>query len=334
MTAPTPAQIAATRKNLDILRELNQEAGEHHTIKIINAYALLVGEPDNADPGLPFVLTIFENVFSILAGEAFGPAGKAAATLFGGMIAGWINSPPPSLAASFSSYTQRYDASWRELNHQLDTLNDGLGSSDPATVEKTWNTQFGFNGQTATVADLSNAGLPPSEDSNAFDNMVDAVVLSQERALWRSMLQENYEALYYTWYHKGQGYGSSETLPLEWARYRMGYYPYVYYCYYDYQGGYEPPFHLICANEYVVCRKGTTNWYYLNDDACRYLFIDSTPGTVINRAGLFHREEVMNFLGIQHVETVRYCTTDNPYDWREPPRAKRPDIGPSAAAAA
>lgn len=111
----------------------------------------------------------------------------------------------------------------------------------------------------------------------------------------------DYEALYYTWYHRGQGEdGNYETLPLEWARYRMGYYPYVFYCYYDYQGGYEPPFHFICANEYVVCRKGTNNWYYLNDDACRYLFIDRTPNSVINADGLFHREAVMNFLGIKH----------------------------------
>ncbi|MET4729581.1 hypothetical protein ABIE09_003395 [Lysobacter enzymogenes] len=334
MTAPTQAQIDAARNNLAILRELNQEAAEHHTLKIVNAYALLVGESDTADPGLPFVLGVFENVFSYLSGEAFGPAGKAAATLFGGMIAGWIDNTPPSLAGAFASYATRYDATWRELNHQLDSLNDQLGSKDPATVEKAWNTQIQFNGQTSTVSALSSSGLPSKVDSNRFDDMVDGVVFSQDQSLWRSMLQEHYEALYYTWYHRGQGEdGNYETLPLEWARYRMGYYPYVFYCYYDYQGGYEPPFHFICANEYVVCRKGTNNWYYLNDDACRYLFIDSTPNSVINADGLFHREAVMNFLGIKHVETVRYCTTDNPFDWREPPRAARPDAAPQAAAA-
>jgi hypothetical protein len=328
MPAPTPQQIAIARKNLDVLRELNQEASQHHTIKIINAYALLVGESDTIDPGLPFALKIFEGVFSALAGEAFGPAGKAAATLFGGMISGWINNTPPSLAGAFSSYATRYDAAWRELNHQLDSLNDRLGSNDPATVEKAWNTQFQFNGQTASVSSLSSSGLPSRVDSDAFDVMVDGVVFSQDQALWRTMLQENYEALYYTWYHRGQGVdGYYESLPLEWAQYRMGDYPYVFYCYYDYQGGYEPPFHFICANEYVVCRKGTTNWRYLNDDACQYLFIDSTPRTIINPQGLFLREEVMNFLGIKHVETKRYCTT-YPFDWREPSRAAMPDLMP------
>lgn len=334
MTAPTQAQIAAACDNLAILRELNQEAAEHHALKIINAYALLVGESDTADPGLPFVLSVFENVFSFLAGEAFGPAGKTAATLFGGMIAGWIDNTPPSLAGSFGSYTSRYNASWSELNHQLDTLNDRLRSNDPATVESAWNTRFDFGGSSAVVSGLSSSGLPSRVDSNAFDNMVDGVVFSQDQALWRSMLQQHYEALYYTWYHKGQGEtGLYETLPLEWARYRIQSYPYVFYCYYDYQGGYEPPFHLICANEYVVCRKGTNNWYYLNDDACRYLFIDSVPTKVINADGLFHREDVMNFLGVQHVETVRWCTTDDPFDWRDPPRAARVDLVPQAVAA-
>ncbi len=327
MSAPTKQQIDVARKNLDVLRELNQETSTHHIIKIVNAYALLVGEPDTADPGLPFALNVFQNVFSALGGEAFGPAGRVAATLFGGMAAGWINNPPASVAGAFSSYATRYDATWQELNLQLDGLNDKLSSNDLATVEATWNTAFTFNGQTVTVAGLSDSSLPSRVDSVAFDNMVGAVVFAQDQALWKTLLQVHYEADYYTWYHKGQGVdGAYETLPMSWARDRMVSYPYVYYCYYDYQGGYEAPFHFICANEYVVCRKGTTGWYYLNGDACAYLFIDSTPNTVINAKGLFHREEVMNFLGIDHKETVRWCTTDSPFDWREPARLVRIDV--------
>lgn len=325
MSAPSPQQIEVARENLAVLRELNQEAAQHHIVKIINAYALLVGEPDTADPGLSFAVQVFEGVFSHLAGEAFGPAGESAATLFGGMIASWANQAPVSLAGAFGSYATRYDATWRELNHQLDRLRDELGSGDPSTVQNAWDKTYAFGGRSASVASLSLSRLP-QVGTDAFDTMVDGVVFSQDQALWKTMLQAHYEADYYTWYHKGQGVdGAYESLPLQWARYRMGMYPYVYYCYYDYQGGYEPPFHFICANEYVVCRKGTVNWYYLNNDACAYLFIDSTPNTVINPKGLFHREEVMNFLGIRHVETVRYCTTDKPFDWREPARPLRHD---------
>ncbi|KAF0813439.1 hypothetical protein IGB42_01790 [Andreprevotia sp. IGB-42] len=327
MSTPTPDQIALARSNLSILRELNEEACLHHLPKILNAYALLVGNKDESDPGIAFLLEIFQGLFSALGAEVGGGAGKAAAGFVAGLVANWISAPPSSLNTQFASYATRYDATVRALSLQLDTINANLGSSDAALVQQTWDSKVSYNGITTAVADFAAPGLPKVKEDPLFDHMVDKVTFSQDQALWKQMLIQNYQALYYTWYHRGQA-GSP---PLSWSQYRLSFYKYCYYTYYTFQAGYEPPFYLWCVNEYVVCRKGTVEWYYLNGDACDYLFIDSTPGTIINPNGLFGREEVVQFLGIVHVETEPYVTIFNPPNWRDPKRNARPDVEPVPA---
>ena len=316
MSSPTPEQLRTARGNLSNLRELNVEVYPHVLEKIQNAY-LLFTIPDNDDPGMTVILKIIDGVFGAIGSEG-GAAGEAAAAFLSGMIARWVSDPPSTLNTQFASYYERYDKTSLELNKQLDTLSERLGSSDTATVLAAWNTSFTYNGKTAALSDLASVEVPKPETPE-FDDMVEMAELAQNQAIWRQLLQANYYVPYYTWYHRGQ---APEGPPLAWARYRLESYKYCYYVYYQYNGGAwyldDPTWYVWIVNEYVICKKNTVQYRYLNDAACDYLFKDSTPGTIINPNGLFTRQEVVDFLGIKHVETGPYVTQSHLQTQMEP----------------
>jgi len=306
MSSPTKEQIAIVRNNLSTLVEVNLEIKPDVMEKIQNAY-LLFTIPDESDPGMSIVLSMMEGAFKAIGEELGGEAGGKVAGFLAGMLSDWITKVPNDMNRQFASYYERYQETSRVFTAQLDRINQRLNpeNNDQGTIDAAWNTKFTYNGQTVAVSDLASAVLPKIR-SEKYDDLADSLIHSHNQAIWKQLLKQNFYVPYYTWYHKGQMPGPP---PWGWVEYRLEYYKYCYYVFYKYYDGAwssDKNFYVYIVNEYVICRKDTVAYHYLNDACCDYLFKDSSPGKIINPKGLFTRKEVVDFLGIQHVETVPY----------------------------
>jgi hypothetical protein len=301
MPVPTQDQITKVLTNLDNMQKWNDYVyNKHFGASISNAYLLLT-EPDTNDKGLTYVLNIFEAAFKVM-GAALGPGGAFASNFLVGMMGYWSGAPPSNLNKQFAQLILRTAQTSEEVDIQLANYSTAL--KNPATMQATWDTKFTYNGQTTSVGDLANVTFPLEHDPT-FYPLVDAASKSFDQQIWKQMLMENYEARYRQFYRTDAT--DKNTPPIKWIQSYIQYYKNTYYTYFWHEGD-GGDCSLWIAQEYYVTIKGTEA-YWLNGDSCDYVFIDSTPGTIINKDGLFTRQEVMDFLGIHYQPNSTYHLT-------------------------
>ena len=283
MDGPTPAQVLKAQTNLRNMQALNDWIQLYGQPKILNAY-LLLSQVDNADVGMTVMLNVLEGAFWAIGSE-FGPGGNFAASFLSGMVVYWTSNAPPSLNTSFSSYLSRFVASAAAVDLQLATYHDTL-SRDPKSI---WNLTFLYKGSTSTIGDLANIDCPSEEDA-AFVKAGQAAVLAIDQNLWTYMLRQQY------WILKSPPFlyrGTQDNPPIAWAQQHYIDHPSTYLTWV-----WEPGSSGCSGNpsgwgivEYTLFTPnhpaGTDG--ELSADASHYFFIDSTPGTVTNPAGLFTR---------------------------------------------
>lgn len=288
-------QVKTVRTNLSNMVTLNYELYPRGQNSVLNAFLLFSATDDN-DPGVDVFLNIMYGAFSAI-GAGYGAAGAFGATFVSGMISSWTSSPPPNLDGQFASYLERFNATSNALTNQLDALRDDLGSGDAKTVEKAWNTQFTFNGQTIKVSDLAGFEFPAS--GTQFDQMVQRIAAEIDTGLWRQMLGANYHAPLYQ-DNMDTGYKDQNVPPIPWVLQQLDYYKNAYFVWYWYT---DPNNNGNCARwmaqMYVITTGQNANTGLdLNEACCWYVFKDKTPGVVNNPAGLFTREQVAEICGI------------------------------------
>lgn len=295
MSTPTPNQIDTVLTNLVNMQLWNDFVyNKHFGPNISNAYLLLT-EPDSTDKGLVYVLNIFEAAFKV-AGGFLGPGGAFASNFLVGMMGYWSGNPPSSLNKQFAQLILRTAKTSEEVDKQLAAFHKALQNTE--TMQATWDTQFTYNGQTTSVGDLANVQFPVEADPR-FYPLADAAGKAFDQQIWKQMLVGNYRVRWRDFYRTD--YKDKNTPPVKWIQDYINYYKNTYYTYCWHQGG-GGDCSLWITDEYVV-EKNVTGFYWLNEDCCNYIFIDSTPGTIINQDGLFTRQQVMDFLGIQYRST-------------------------------
>ncbi len=295
MPTPTQPQINAVLTNLVNMQDFNDYVyNKRCTAHISNAYDLL-SEPDSTDKGLVYVLNLFEAAFKVLGGF-LGPGGAFASNFLVGMMGYWSGNPPSSLNAQFAKLIERTAQTSQEVDNLLADFHSALQNAE--TMQATWDTQFTYNGQTTSVGDLANVIFPVEADPS-FYPMVNAAAKSFDQQIWKQMLVNNYRVRWRDFYRTDCT--DKDTPPIKWVQEYIDYYKNTYYTYCWHQGG-GGDCSLWIADEYAV-EKNVTGFYELNEDCCNYIFIDSTPGTIINQEGLFTRQQVMDFLGIQYHST-------------------------------
>lgn len=290
LAPPTLAQTQTVQANLKNMQALNDYVYNHGQSKILNAYALL-NQPDSADPGLTIGLNILEGAFWAVGG-LLGPIGNFAASFLSGMVAWWAqgSNTPGSLGDSFSSLITRFNATSIQVDSNLATYS--------ASVADNWSTlSFTYNGQTTTLPDLATANFP-SETDPAFFPIATAALLALDQYIWTFLLTSKYKVTYWS---SGSDYipYSAESDPNAWA---IGFYA-AHPAYFTTwtrvqtsgcggENGWNMPQYSLGGSTSIFTDAA------LNDGACGYLFIDSTPGNVINANGLFTRAQVFTGLGI------------------------------------
>jgi hypothetical protein len=293
-STPTGDQITAVQKNLCKMQHFNDFLCGKGKTRIINAYSLL-SEQDNSDRGVNIVLNILEAAFAAI-GSYGGGIGSFASSFVSGMLNYWLTDTPPSLKGQFASTLTRFDNTATAVDAQL--------AAYSADVPKYWNTQFTFNGKPTTLADLATGHFPKELDPD-FYPMYEAAILKLDQTVWTQMLVDNYVVTY--WDDSGNPFvlsGDQGTPPIQWVQDWIKEYPAYRYTW-----------------EWVVAKHcgDSTGWRMygynigtgpgvdsrpnsLSPDACQYLFKDSTPGTIINKDGLFDRATVFTSLGIRQLD--------------------------------
>ena len=298
---PIPSSaMKRVQQNLTNMQHMNDQIYNFGLSKYMNAFALLT-EQDNDDLGLQIGLNIVEGAFWAV-GSVGGPAGSFFASFLSGMLVYWATDPPASINGSFAQNVLRFQATTQAVDAQL-----ALYSSD---LEAHWNDSFTYNGTTYKLSDLAGFDFP-NETSTDWNPMVTAALVGVDQSLWQALLVSSCVVTYYV--SSGDGtdngncllmeYKDQNSEPDDWVQ---GFYsknP----AYYEKLSWYSgdpnnccgPPACWETAEYNIGTGASTFSDGSLSADACTYLFIDSTPGVIINPKGLFKRVDLFTNLGIK-----------------------------------
>lgn len=290
MSSPTPAEIKTVQQNLSHMIDLNNQVHNYGQDRILNAF-LLLSEQDATDPGLVVGLTMLEAAFSGI-GSAAGPIGSAIATFASGMVGYWATQTPPSLNGTFSSYLTRFSKTSQQANTQFAEYH-----SDPT---KYWDTAFTYQGKTTTLGDLASGDFP-AKTSPVFQQAVTDSVFALDQDVWATVMKAS---LVVTHWKLSSGptifSGTKNDPPVKWVQGFYEKHP-AYretWSWHDKSGCGDRDGWLM--EEYNLgTGAGVFTDGSIARNACNYLFIDSTPGKIINKDGLFTREQVFTKLGIR-----------------------------------
>ena len=284
MNMPTTEEIAKVRRNLSNMQQFNDKVYVYGNPKIGNCYVLL-SQKDDHDKGLAVIQDLLTGGFEAIASE-LGPVGAFGATVLCNVIDGWGNNPPPDMAATFSSLTSRFMTASKDVDQQL-----AVYYQDPV---KYWDTVFTYNGQSCKLSDLATIDFPAETDPE-FEILLNPAVVGVDQQIWKRNLLD------YCYNVKWQPDAQITVDIIPWLQ--MFYdRNKAYWCsYYHHQdsgscGDYS---YWNVTEHNLSFGAGMYHDGSISDDACNYLFIDSTDGTVINAQGLYTRSDVFNKLGLR-----------------------------------
>lgn len=308
MAAPTPEQIATVRTNLQRLQKMNDNSYPQCQARISDAFDLMTEPDDSSNAGLTILLNIVEGAFWAIGStvpKAYTAVGNFAASFLSGMVSWWgQGSLPPSLNGQFVSLRDAYTAAYNALDSQLGGYSDSLKSSDPAVVQKCWDTSFTYNGKTTAVSDLATQELPQEKDNTDFEVMVNGIVIGFAQGLWTTLLDNN--AWITKWLEAPQEVISGSdpnSPPLSTIQAYIKSNPAYYYTW-----EWQPKKGKCSSSGWLITEyslgKAIASEYHDNafgPDVCAYLFADSTDGVPLNPGGLFPRKTVFTALKIRQL---------------------------------
>jgi hypothetical protein len=284
---PTPAQIQQVQQNLTNMQAFNDYVYNQGQSKVLNAY-LLMSEHDDSDPGLIIGLNVLEGAFWAIGGS-LGPIGNFAASFLSGMVSWWATSTPPSLNTTFASLLSRLQATSLAVDKQLAQYYQNVAAN--------WNTQFTYNGKTTTLADLATITFPAETDPQ-FETLAATALFALDQTVWKTVMVANFVITH--WEPDTVMQGKESEPPVSWDEMFIGKNPAYYntWSWHNKSGcgdtsGWN-------TQEYNIgTGAGPFSDGSMSNDACKYLFIDSADGVVINANGLYSRATVFTGLGIQ-----------------------------------
>jgi hypothetical protein len=283
---PTPAQIAQVQQNLTNMQAFNDYVYNQGQSKVLNAY-FLMSEHDDSDPGLTIGLNILEGVFWAVGGS-LGPIGNFAASFLSGMVSWWATSTPPSLNTTFASLLTRLQATSLAVDQQLAQYYQNVAAN--------WNTQFTYNGQTTTLADCANIKFPPETDPS-FETMAATALFALDQMVWKTVMLANFVITH--WEPDTVMPGKESEPPVSWDEMFIAKNPAYYntWSWHKSSGcGDTSGWNTMEYN--IGTGAGVFSDGSMSNDACKYLFIDSADGVVINAQGLYNRATVFTGLGL------------------------------------
>ena len=291
---PTLENIEIVNINLKNIQAFNDYIYANGQAYFANCFLLLTST-DNSDPGLSIGIKILEGSFAAL-GAGFGPVGAFAACFMCGEVDSWSSTTPPKLNSVFASMLIRYQQSSFTFDSQVADY-----ISDPASF---WTKTFNWNGQTCVLGDLATISFPVESDPSFFP-MAKVCLTGLNQSVWQCVLQMKCVITWWAWIPDGQvdpqpKMIKSNTNMVSWDENFISNNP-AYYCTWTWHqdtGAFDKDWWY--TYEYNL-GFGASTFHdgSISTDACKYLFIDSADGVVINANGLMPRNVVFENWGIK-----------------------------------
>jgi hypothetical protein len=291
---PTLENIEIVKTNLKNIQAFNDYIYANGQAYFTNCFLLLTST-DNSDPGLSVGLNLLEGSFAAL-GDVYGPLGVFAATFMCGEVESWAETTPPNLNSVFASMLIRYQQSSFTFDSQVANY-----ISDPASF---WTKTFNWSGKSCQLGDLATISFP-DETNPSFFPMAKACLTGLDQSVWKEVLKMKCVITWWAWIPDGQvspqpKWIKSDTDMVSWDKNFISKNPayYATWIWHQDTGRMDKDWWY-------------TYWYNLgfgtsafndgsiSNDACKYLFIDSADGVVINANGLMPRKVVFENWGIK-----------------------------------
>ena len=306
---PTDANVVRLRTNLKNLQHFNDQLYTYTITKTANCF-LLFSQTDNGDPGMNIGINLLCGAM-IGIGADYGFVGAVIANYFCGLVSEYSAAPPPTLLSSYTSYITRIQAT--SIQADLDM---SYSDRDPVqnwnTVRSgSFNTPWGTKSAACTLGQLAAVDVPTEIDPS-YNLMMAKAVFCFDQMLWWSMMNQRYQI---------NGWNSGFMLPLivqasdvpqgdtgmnNWCSNYMislpAYWSFWYYSHSTDKKGRDTSTYVVY--NYSVGSEPTNRGQDqpIPDNAARYLFIDTIPGTIVNADGLFNRVFVFNDFGLKMIE--------------------------------
>jgi hypothetical protein len=221
-----------------------------------------------------------------LAGEA--PAVIPALAALSSFLHDWGigKDRPGGLSATFAKFQFGHEKMQFEIEQKLSSLVDPTNNYKSLSDE--WKDSISFNGRTYTIGDLATSRFPGL--GNEYNALQSAARTQFHKMLWNLAIMKT--CRYYENYHifitleKKDGTSAAVSKWAQESFYKNN--PGVF-IRYAYIGTNDPP----GTNQFeIVYWNLGLGGYALAPEACKQLFMDDTPGHIINPGGLFNRRYV------------------------------------------
>ena len=306
---PTDANIVRLRSNLKNLQHFNDQLYTYTITKTANCF-LLFTRSDNGDPGMNIGINLLCGAM-IGIGADYGFMGAVIANYFCGLVSEYSVAPPPSLISNYTSYITRIQAT--SIQADLDM---SYSDKDPvqnwSTVRSgSFNTPWGSKSASCTLGQLAAVDIPTEIDPT-YNLMMAKAVFCFDQMLWWSMMNQNYQI---------NGWNSGFMLPVIvqasdvpqgdagmdkfCANYMVtlpAYWSYWLYSHTTDKKGRDTSTYVVYNYSVGSEPNNRGEDQMIPDNAARYLFIDTIPGTIVNAEGLFNRVFVFNNFGFKKIE--------------------------------
>ncbi|MES2777873.1 MAG: hypothetical protein V4722_27080 [Bacteroidota bacterium] len=243
-----------------------------------------------------FVVNIFiDMAIGIASGAAFAtgnPAVIPALACLSAFLHDWGlgKDKPDNLDETFAVFQFGHQKMQMAIEQRLSSLVDP--QSNYANLTAAWSKTIDFNGGTYTIADLSTKHFPGLGDD--YNNLQTAALTSFKKSLWNLVIMKT--CTYYENYH------TYIDLPKNWGE--LGRYAQNVF-YKNYKGVYLRARYVGTDNDAQTDSFELIYWnlgiggYAFPDAASNVLFMDDTPGHIINPDGLFNRSYVFEQFSMQ-----------------------------------
>ena len=291
---PTFENIEIVKTNLKNMQVFNDYIYNNGQVFFTNCFLLLTSK-DDSDPGLSVGLKLLEGAFAA-RGDVAGPLGVLAATFMCGEVDSWAEVTPPQLNSVFASMLIRYEKSSFTFDSQAADY-----ISNPSSF---WTKTFNWNGQSCTLGDLATFSFPDEKDPNFF-TYAKSCLTALDKSIWQQVLMAKCVITWWAWIPAGQvdpqpKMIDANTNMVSWDENFISNNP-AYYCTWTWHkdtGAFDKNWWY--TYEYNLGFGASTfHSGSISTDACKYLFIDSSDGVVINANGLMPRKVVFENWGIK-----------------------------------
>lgn len=248
-----------------------------------------------------FIIDVFIDIgLGLAAAISIATGGAAvmpAIACFAAFLKDWGfgKGTPSNLHAEFSAFIEGHNQMQWAIEEKLNSLEDS--SNNYHNLSEHWKDNIEYNGQTYTIRDLFTSDFPTTGDD--YNKLLDSGYTHFKKSLWNLIVIKTCTLYrhYPNYYVLNKDYNITDYAQNEfYSAYKGSYLRVRHY-------NVQPPFEGYNMYFWYL----GINKYSFPDVAAKILFMDDTPGHIINPDGLFNRSYVFEQFNTQKPDFSYYA---------------------------